>query len=108
MAEDAASGASDAAWTTVLDQMEGDVARLRRCALDSEELFELPSSWSPPENVGPLPAALGLRARALFAEMQELSAVLKERRDETARQLRAIDSVPRSGTQGAVYIDLLG
>ena len=108
MAEAAPSGASDTAWIAVLDQMEGDMARLRRSAQDSEELFELPTGWSPPEDVGPLPAALGPRARVLFAEMQELSALLKDRRDETARQLRAIDSVPRSGSQGAVYIDLLG
>lgn len=88
--------------------MEDDLARLRRCALDSEELFELPTSWSPPEDVGPLPSSLGPRAQAIFMEMQELAVVLKDRRDETARQLRAVDSVPRSMNNTSVYLDLVG
>ncbi|MFF5791560.1 hypothetical protein ACFY5D_05885 [Paeniglutamicibacter sp. NPDC012692] len=108
MANNATLSTAEEAWVEVLEQMEDELARLRRCALDSEELFELPTSWSPPENVGPLPEALAPRAQAVFTEMQELSVVLKDRRDETARQLRAIDSVPRSGSPTAVYIDLLG
>lgn len=84
------------------------MARLRRCALDSEELFELPTSWSPPEDVGPLPSSLAPRAQAIFMEMQELAVVLKDRRDETARQLRAVDSIPRSMSSTSVYLDLVG
>ncbi|MFJ6417476.1 hypothetical protein [Paeniglutamicibacter sp. NPDC091659] len=99
---------TEESWVAVLEQMEADLAQLRRCTLDSEELFELPTSWDPPEDAGPLPLSLAPRAQAVFTEMQELAVVLKGRLDETARQLRAIDSVPRSETPTAVYLDLIG
>ena len=108
LAENSTSGSIEEPWLAVLEQMEDDLARLRRCALDSEELFELPTSWSPPDVAGPLPESLALRAQAVFTEIQELAAILKGRRDETARQLRAIDSVPRSLGPTAVYLDLVG
>lgn len=99
---------AELAWILVLDDMEVDLAGLRRFTLDSEELFELPTSWEPPVSAGPLPASLQVRAQAIFEQMQELSVVLKSRRDETARQMRAVESVPRVETGTSLYIDVVG
>lgn len=103
-----AVGGAELAWIPVLEALEADMAKLRRCALDSEELFDLPTGWEPPASIGPLPTSLKSRAEAVFGLMQELFVVLKDRRDETARQLRAVDLVPRVETTTSLYIDMVG
>lgn len=108
MDKSAADSAAELAWIPVLEALEADLGGLQKCSLDSEELFGLTTAWEPPANVGPLPASLKDRAQAIFEHMQELSLVLKERRDETARQLRAVDSVPRVETGTSLYIDVVG
>ena len=100
--------AAELAWIAVLEALEADMAALCRYTADSEGLFELPTGWEPPANVGPLPASLKLRAQSVFQQMQELSVLLKGRSNEIARQLRAVDSVPRVETTTSLYIDMVG
>lgn len=92
----------------MLERLEADMAGLRRYAADSEVLFDLPTGWDPPEAFGPLPASLTDRAQAVFAQIREMSEMLTSRRDETARQMRAVDSVPRVETGTSLYIDVVG
>jgi hypothetical protein len=85
------------------------VAQLRESCADDTSLFELPdTSWSPPAGLGELPPELAPRARALLEEMDSLTPVLGERRDEAARQLRAVSSVPRDSSVTSVYLDSVG
>lgn len=96
------------AWISVLEGLEADMAGLYSYAADSGALFELPTGWETPANIDPLPASLKDRAQAVFAQMQEMSGMLTARRDETARQLRAVDSVPRVESGTSLYIDVVG
>lgn len=104
----ATAGPAELAWIPVLEDLEADLTGLRNCSLDSEELFSLPTTWEPPVNIGPLPSSLKGRAQAVFEQMQELSVLLKGRSNEIARQLRAVDSVPRVETNTSLYIDMVG
>lgn len=92
----------------MLESLETDLAGLSSYAHDNEGLFDLPTGWEPPLSAGPLPASLRGRAQAVFEQMQEMSGMLTERRDETARQLRAVDSVPRVESGTSLYIDVVG
>ena len=103
-----ATESAEAAWSLVLEGLEADLAGLYRYAADSEVLFELPTGWEAPAAIGPLPESLNERAQAVFGQMQQMSAMLAERRDETARQMRAVDSVPRVETDTSLYLDVVG
>lgn len=100
--------AAELAWTAVLEELEADMAGLRSCTADNGRLLDLPTGWEPPVGIGPLPASLKMRAQSVFEQMQEISGMLTERRDETARQMRAVDSVPRVETGTSLYIDVVG
>lgn len=100
--------ATEHAWKGVLDVLEAEIAGLRRFASDSGVLFELPTEWEQPTNIGRLPATLQDRAQAVFGQMQDLAGMLTERRDETARQLRAVDSIPRYESPTSLYLDVEG
>lgn len=104
----ATTKAAELAWICVLEALEADMAAMRRYTADSEGLFELPTGWEPSANIGPLPASLKARAQAVFEQMQELTVLLRDRRNETARQLRALDSVPRVESGTSLYIDVVG
>ncbi|MCV9996279.1 hypothetical protein OIU93_18560 [Paeniglutamicibacter sp. ZC-3] len=96
-------------WERFLADLEDQVAQLRESCADDASLLELPhASWSPPAGMGELPPELGPRARAILAEMDSLTPVLGERRDEAARQLRAVSSVPRDSAVTSVYLDSVG
>lgn len=92
----------------MLEALEADMAGLRRFTADHEVLFELPTGWTAPANIGLMPATLKNRAQAVFGQMQELARMLTERRDETARQLRVVDSVPRYESPTSLYLDVEG
>lgn len=108
MARLPAAQAVEQTWTAVLENLEADMAGLRNYTAEGGGLFELPAGWEPPVGIGPLPASLKDRAQAVFEQMQEISGMLTERRDETARQLRAVDSVPRVESGTSLYIDVVG
>ncbi|MFL4479368.1 hypothetical protein ACIPUB_13955 [Paeniglutamicibacter sp. ORCA_105] len=109
MASQPESAGHSAQWERVLAGLEDQVAQLRESCADDASLLELPdTSWSPPAGIGDLPPELAPRARALLAEMDSLTPVLGERRDEAARQLRAVSSVPRDSAATSVYLDSVG
>ena len=109
LAEQLESESVSSEWVRVLDELEEQLAKLRDCGTDDERLLEMPSApWRPPANIGQLPAALAPRAMALSAAMEALAPELRQRRDETARQLRAVESVPREDRLTSVYLDSVG
>lgn len=109
MAEQLESESVSSEWVRVLDELEEQLAKLRDCGTDEERLLEMPSApWQQPVNIGVLPVALAPRAAALMADMEALAPDLRQRRDETARQLRAVESVPREAQPTSVYLDSVG
>ena len=109
LAEQAEPVGNHAAWLIVLNDLADQLARLRDCVQDDTRLMELPdAAWQAPDALGPLPDALALRATALVEEMDLLRASLLRRRDETSKQLRAVESVPRDTSLTAVYLDSVG
>lgn len=98
-----------AAWLVVLDDLSDQLGLLRACVHDDTRLMELPDTpWMAPVALGPLPDVLAPRAAALVDEMDVLRAGLLTRREETSRQLRAVESVPRDTSPTSVYLDSVG
>lgn len=94
----------DAAWEAALTALELDVEATAR-VLDHDHVPTPPDPWAPPTGLGPLPAELEHRARALLARQVELSrrvaeaAVLARRHGQVAQAMRSVPpAVP-------VYLD---
>ncbi|MFL4473885.1 hypothetical protein ACIPVK_07805 [Paeniglutamicibacter sp. MACA_103] len=66
------------------------------------------TSWQAPVARGPLPVEFEVRAAVLVEEMKVLQAVLRRRREDIAKQLRAVGTVPRDVSQTSVYLDSVG
>jgi len=104
-----AVGTWQTAWVAALDELElavGDVERML-AASHAEPAAPL-AAWRPPTGLGPLPASLEERARALLARQlataQELaSAVVRSR-----RQLRIQEAMAPVAPHPPVYVDLDG
>ena len=65
--------------------------------------------WTPPAGLGPLPAELAPRAQALVTALTAAAARTAAARDEVARQLAAVRSVPLAEDGGSsVYLDVAG
>ncbi|WP_372698481.1 hypothetical protein [Arthrobacter sp. JSM 101049] len=65
--------------------------------------------WTPPAGLGPLPAELAPRAQALVAALNDAAVRTVAARDEIARQLAAVRSVPLAEDGGSsVYLDVAG
>ncbi len=94
----------DAAWEAALAQLELDVEVAERM-LAHDHVPQPADPWAPPTNLGPLPAELADRARALLGRQLEVgrrlaeAALLAKRHGQVAQAMRAVPpSVP-------VYID---
>lgn len=97
------------AWPQVLDGLYEGLDRLRRAVVDDlgpSEPDEVP--WSPPAGIGELPVDLAPRAATLFQEMEAMRVLIERRREETLKQLRAVEAVPRDTGTASVYLDLIG
>lgn len=105
----------DAAWAEALSRLELDVARTERLLADAH----LPSStalagglraaaWRPPTGLGPLPAALETRARALLDRQADLTDRLAGQLARARRQLAATHTLDLRPARGPVYLDLEG
>lgn len=98
-------------WDEVLDDLE------RELTLDPLDPRRASGGWQPPTHLGPLPAALAPRARALLTRQEEQGASLRAaledtgsarrragREHEAARRLQAATSPPAV----PAYVDLVG
>jgi hypothetical protein len=65
--------------------------------------------WTPPSDLGPIPAELEGRARELLAGQRELIAELEHTKRATVAQLKALRKMPATRPTGAsVYLDTHG
>lgn len=94
----------EVAWDAALTALELDVDVAER-TLGHDHLPETPDPWAPPTGLGPLPAALADRARALLGRQVEVSrrvaeaAVLARRHGQVAQAMRSTAPSP------PVYVD---
>lgn len=112
LVEEESPGRDISAWCAVLDQLE---AGLGAAALHADVAarggdLTVADTWTPPADLGPLPAELAGRARAMLAGQRELISELEETRQRVAKRLSIVRSVPsaRSGAASAVYLDVTG
>jgi hypothetical protein len=81
-----------------------------RAALDVSTATDAAAdvAWTPPTDLGPMPAELRERAAALVAEQRESLHTLNELQRETGRHLAAVRAVPSTRQDQSVYLDVSG
>jgi hypothetical protein len=100
-------------WEAVLDRLEADLAalegRLSAIPLAVEAApGDRAEPWTPPRGLGPLPEALGERARAVEAAQARLAVRLEQVRATAARHLTAVSAIPPLTHGQPVYLDVEG
>lgn len=71
-------------WDQALDRFAAALAEQRvAAAQDEPELL----AYSPPDDLGPLPARLAARARSLLAEAEQLTELLRTRSRGVQREI---------------------
>ena len=68
----------DAAWAAALDEMELDLDRAALLLRSGEPAVAAGPRWQPPAGIGPLPAGLLERARALHARQLAMATAIAE------------------------------
>ncbi|WP_231384268.1 hypothetical protein [Cellulomonas sp. URHD0024] len=98
-----------AAWSNALDALELDVDSadelLRTAHLTSVQDVARASAWQPPQDLGPLPASLEVRARALLRRQLETSRRVGQAVVVSRRQLAATRALSFRDPEAAVYFD---
>ncbi len=104
----AATGTADwtEAWEQALTALELDVVVAERTLTLDHIADNPPDLWAPPVGLGPLPATLADRARALLARQLEVGRALAEAADLSRRHLAAAQSLRSAGPAVPVYLDL--
>lgn len=100
--------AGESAWRELIRAMESELAVLRGALARGEDPGPDPAPWEPPAGMGQLPASLAPRVATLLAGMDDAKTAVTLKRDETARQLRAVATVPRPPAGNSVYLDVTG
>lgn len=99
-------GRWEAAWASALTALEMDVdAAERMLALDHIADAPPRDPWAPPVGLGPLPATLGERARALLDRQIEVGRRLAEAADLSRRHSRAAEAMRQAPPAMPVYLD---
>ena len=94
------------AWESALTALELDVVLAER-ALTLDHIAENPPDlWAPPVGLGPLPATLADRARALLGRQLEVGRRLAEAADLSRRHLAAAAALRSAGPAVPVYLDV--
>lgn len=96
-----------AAWKAVLTELEDNLEAFRGPADVSEQARMLARNWTPPSDLGPLPAELAPRARLLAKAQDRAYVQLRGEARMNRRQAELIRSVP-GPSSAAVYLDVAG
>ena len=97
----------DAAWEAALTVLELDVAAAEgMLALDHIADSPPRDPWAPPIGLGPLPASLTDRARALLERQIETGRRLAEAAELSRRHSRAAQALRSGPPSVPVYLDL--
>lgn len=102
----------DAAWSQALTELELDVMTAERM-LDNDHLPSVEEvarlvAWRPPADLGPLPAALADRARALLDRQLATAAALGRALVLNRRQLAAVTALRPTPPARPVFLDIEG
>ena len=94
------------AWSLALGELEMDVAEAESM-LAVDRIFEEKARdpWTPPVNLGPLPAHLAERARTLLARQLSISRELTSAARNSRRHDRAISHLQVAPLAPPVYLD---
>ena len=102
----------DAAWSAALTELELDVATAERMLdndhLPSVEQIAALAAWQPPAELGPLPAALVDRARALLDRQLAAAAAIGRAMTLNRRQLAAVNALHPAVPARPVFFDFEG
>lgn len=92
-------------WLEVLDGLESDLAA-SRALIERAVVPTRPTTWEPPQHLGPIPVDLRGRAGRILAELGESTRRLAELRIATGQQLAAVRSIPSPRAEKSVYLDI--
>lgn len=106
MTSAADSSTWDEAWAGALEALELDVAEAE-AMLSVDHIFEATARdpWTPPVNLGPLPAHLAERARTLLGRQLEISRQLASAARNSRKHDRAISHMQWNTPAPPVYLD---
>jgi hypothetical protein len=94
-------------WLQALDELEASLAA--DCdLLDYGVLPTQPSSWEPPQHLGPIPIDLRERASGILADLGKSARRLNDLKLATGQQLTAVRSIPSPRTEKSIYLDVTG
>ena len=100
-------GRDDSGWDSFLTRLELELAEM--LAESTEDANPIIQVWTPPSGLGPLPAHLEVRARALLSATSNVRATLALRHFDVGRHLAAVQSVPSAASsRPPVYLDVAG
>ncbi|WP_062382539.1 hypothetical protein [Demequina iriomotensis] len=95
------------AWERTLAELELDVDEAERMLAAAYIPPEAPTrTWRPPVGIGPMPASLEARARALLARQVDVSARLAAAASDSRRHGRAISQLTAGASTPPVYVDI--
>jgi hypothetical protein len=99
-----------AAWSEALDELELDLAAaeaaLRDAHLASVGEVAIAAAWHPRSDLGPLPAALHVRAQAILDRQLDTARRTAEAITRSRRQIAATRALQgRPADTAAVYVD---
>ena len=96
-----------AAWEKALTDLELDVAAAEKLLAHDHLADALASrpAWAPDPGLGPLPASLEDRARALLGRQIETARRLAEAADLSRRHSRAVQALRQEPPSVPVYLD---
>jgi hypothetical protein len=112
----AAAPAWSAAWADALAELEMSVdeaegllrAAHRPGGVDPVAAIAAYGTWTPPSNLGMLPAPLVERAKALLDRQLRVAQQLAEAASHSRRQLRAVEGMRATAESSPVYLDTAG
>ena len=98
----------DDAWVAALDELELAVGDAERMLSGAHALAVPAPAWQPPVGLGPLPAPLEARARAILERQLAVAERLSVAAIRSRRQLRVHDQLVPSAPHLPVYVDVDG
>ncbi len=108
----AADDAFHACWDRALADLELEVEHaeelLRVAHLPAPQDVAERAAWQPPGALGPLPASLEDRARALHARQLDVARRLAEQAAASRRHIAAADALRARPQATPVYVDVQG
>jgi hypothetical protein len=93
------------AWEAALEALEVDLGLAEQMLALRDAALDPPDPWQPPVGLGPLPAELADRARALLERQLETARRMGEAAALARRHARAAQGMRARGESAPVYVD---